>query len=198
MNPSPPAVEIKNLHYSYDGAVAIQGVNLTVAAGSCHALFGRNGAGKTTTMKCLLNLLRPQAGSVRIFGLDPATQEIEVKRRIAYVPDSPAFYPWMTVRESIWTLRGLTGWVGSSSAVACGGSQFAHGACVRFVAGGLCRGVAASRVSELPVPARAASPLSPVLRRRYRPVPRGSARFERLDLHGKAIAACHVTTIPKG
>ena len=101
MNPSPPAVEIKNLHYSYDGAEAIQGVNLTVAAGSCHALFGRNGAGKTTTMKCLLNLLRPQAGSVRIFGLDPATQEIEVKRRIAYVPDSPEFYPWMTVRETL-------------------------------------------------------------------------------------------------
>ncbi len=114
MNPSPPAVEIKNLHYSYDGAEAIQGVNLTVAAGSCHALFGRNGAGKTTTMKCLLNLLRPQAGSVRIFGLDPATQEIEVKRRIAYVPDSPAFYPWMTVRETLDYLASFReGWNGA-------------------------------------------------------------------------------------
>ena len=113
MNTLPPAVEIRDLHYSYDGADAIRGVNLTVAAGSCHALFGRNGAGKTTTMKCLLSLLRPQAGSVRIFGLNPATHEIEIKRRIAYVPDSPAFYPWMTVRETLDYLASYrTGWNG--------------------------------------------------------------------------------------
>src|SRR6267378_1709144 len=50
-------------------------------------------------MKCLLNLLRPQAGTVRVFGLDPAKNEVEVKRRLAYVPDYVAFYPWMSVRE---------------------------------------------------------------------------------------------------
>src|SRR5208283_2464386 len=67
----------------------------------CYGLFGRNGAGKTTTMKCLLNLLRPQRGQVRVFGLEPARHEVEVKRRLAYVPDQVAFYPWMSVRETL-------------------------------------------------------------------------------------------------
>jgi ABC-2 type transport system ATP-binding protein len=64
-------------------------------------LFGRNGAGKTTTIKCLLNLLRPRHGTVRLFGLDPAKDEVAVKRRLAYVPDYVAFYPWMSVRETL-------------------------------------------------------------------------------------------------
>jgi ABC-2 type transport system ATP-binding protein len=75
--------------------------DLSVRPGRCYGLFGRNGAGKTTTMKCLLNLLRPRAGVVRLFGLDPAKNEVEVKRRLAYVPDFVAFYPWMTVRETL-------------------------------------------------------------------------------------------------
>ena len=101
MNASTPAIQIENLAYAYGRAEAVNGFNLTVAPGRCYGLFGRNGAGKTTTMKCLLNLLRPQRGSVRVFGLDPAKQEVEVKRRIAYVPDQVAFYPWMTIRETL-------------------------------------------------------------------------------------------------
>src|SRR5205823_3312949 len=58
-------------------------------------------AGKTTTIKCLLNLLKPTRGSVRLFGLDPSRHEVEVKTRLAYVPDAVAFYPWMTVRTAL-------------------------------------------------------------------------------------------------
>lgn len=101
MNVSSPVIEIKNLACAYGRTEAVHGLDLTVQAGRCYGLFGRNGAGKTTTMKCLLNLLRPRAGSVRIFGLDPAKNEVEVKRRLAYVPDNVAFYPWMTVRETL-------------------------------------------------------------------------------------------------
>jgi ABC-2 type transport system ATP-binding protein len=101
MNASQPAIEIKGLTYAYSKAEAVHDFNLTVRAGCCYGLFGRNGAGKTTTMKCLLNLLRPRSGSVRVFGLDPARNEVEVKRRLAYVPDYVAFYPWMTVRETL-------------------------------------------------------------------------------------------------
>ncbi|HEY4952479.1 MAG TPA: ABC transporter ATP-binding protein, partial [Verrucomicrobiae bacterium] len=50
---------------------------------------------------CLLNLLRPTSGSVRVFGLDPQRDEVAVKSRLAYVPDAVAFYPWMTVRDSL-------------------------------------------------------------------------------------------------
>jgi len=96
-----PVIEIKGLSYAYSRAEAVHEFNLTVKAGRCYGLFGRNGAGKTTTMKCLLNLLRPRGGTVRVFGLDPNKDEVEVKRRLAYVPDYVAFYPWMTVRETL-------------------------------------------------------------------------------------------------
>lgn len=101
MNSSTPAIDIQNLTYSYARAEAVHDVSLRALPGRCYGLFGRNGAGKTTTMKCLLNLLRPQRGQVRVFGLDPANVEVEVKRRLAYVPDQLAFYPWMTVRETL-------------------------------------------------------------------------------------------------
>src|SRR3954467_15241106 len=101
MNSATPAIQIENLTYAYGRAEAVHDFNLTVQPGRCYGLFGRNGAGKTTTMKCLLNLLRPQRGQVRVFGLDPAKDEVAVKRRLAYVPDQVAFYPWMTVRETL-------------------------------------------------------------------------------------------------
>jgi ABC-2 type transport system ATP-binding protein len=101
MSQEPPVIEINNLVYSYGNSEAVQGLNLRVEPGRCYGLFGRNGAGKTTTMKCLLNLLRPSSGAVRLFGMDPARHDVQVKRRLAYVPDAVAFYPWMTVRETL-------------------------------------------------------------------------------------------------
>ena len=95
------AIHIEGLTYAYGRAEAVRDLNLSVERGRCYGLFGRNGAGKTTTMKCLLNLLRPQSGKVSVFGLDPVKHEVEVKRRLAYVPDQVAFYPWMTIRETL-------------------------------------------------------------------------------------------------
>jgi ABC-2 type transport system ATP-binding protein len=96
-----PVVDVRHLSRSFDGTDAVKDLSFTVRAGSVFGFFGRNGAGKTTTIKCLLNLLRPTSGSVRLFGLDPAHDELAIKRRIAYVPDSAAFYPWMTVRHTL-------------------------------------------------------------------------------------------------
>ena len=101
MNDPSLALEINNLAYAYGKGDAVHDLTIEVPRGRCYGLFGRNGAGKTTTMKCLLNLLRPRGGSVRVFGLDPNQHEVEVKRKLAYVPDSVAFYPWMTVRETL-------------------------------------------------------------------------------------------------
>jgi ABC-2 type transport system ATP-binding protein len=95
------AISINGLTYAYGRAEAVHDLHLTVPRGCCYGLFGRNGAGKTTTMKCLLNLLRPQSGALRILGLDPKRREVEVKRRLAYVPDYVAFYPWMTISETL-------------------------------------------------------------------------------------------------
>ena len=101
MNSPTPVIHIENLAYAYGRAEAVHDLSLTVQPGRCYGLFGRNGAGKTTTMKCLLNLLRPKRGEVRVFGLDPARAEVAVKSRLAYVPDQIVFYPWMSVRETL-------------------------------------------------------------------------------------------------
>lgn len=96
-----PAIEIHNLVRRFGRTDAVDGLNLRVTAGRCYGLFGRNGAGKTTTIKCLLNLIRPTSGETRVFGLDPARDEVAVKSRVAYVSDVVAFYPWMTVEDTL-------------------------------------------------------------------------------------------------
>ena len=87
MHAETPAIEITSLVRRYGRTDAVDGLSLRVEPGRCYGFFGRNGAGKTTTIKCLLNLLRPTRGKVRIFGLDPARDEVAVKSRLAYVPD---------------------------------------------------------------------------------------------------------------
>lgn len=101
MSNATPVIELKNLVRRYGKLDAVNGLNLTVRPGRCYGFFGRNGAGKTTTIKCLLNLLRPTSGAVHVFGLDPQTDDVAVKARLAYVPDQVAFYPWMTVRDTL-------------------------------------------------------------------------------------------------
>ncbi len=96
-----PVIEIKDLSRRYGRLEAVNGLSLHVRPGRCYGFFGRNGAGKTTTIKCLLNLLRPTRGQVRLFGLDPQQAEVAVKSRLTYVPDTIAFYPWMTVRDTL-------------------------------------------------------------------------------------------------
>jgi ABC-2 type transport system ATP-binding protein len=101
MTAEPLAIETKQLTRRFGHANAVDGLTLRVRPGRCYGFFGRNGAGKTTTIKCLLNLLHPTGGSVRILGLDPARDEVAVKSRVAYVPDAVAFYPWLSVRETL-------------------------------------------------------------------------------------------------
>ena len=95
------AIEIDHLVRKYGRTDAVNGLSLRVEPGRCYGFFGRNGAGKTTTIKCLLNLLRPTSGAIRVFGMDPQKQEVAVKSRLAYVPDQVAFHPWMTVRNTL-------------------------------------------------------------------------------------------------
>ncbi|MEO8074791.1 MAG: ABC transporter ATP-binding protein [Acidobacteriota bacterium] len=101
MSSETPVIHVTDLVRRYGRTDAVDGLTLRVEPGRCYGFFGRNGAGKTTTIKCLLNLLRPTSGSVRVFGLDPARHEVAVKSRVAYVPDNVAFYPWMTVRDTL-------------------------------------------------------------------------------------------------
>ena len=92
---------LEDVHKFYGAHEVLRGVTLQVNPGERVGLVGRNGAGKTTTIKCLLGLLRPTSGTVRVFGLDPQNNDVAVKSRLAYVPDAVAFYPWMTVRDTL-------------------------------------------------------------------------------------------------
>jgi ABC-2 type transport system ATP-binding protein len=80
------AIEIKDLIKSYGPVQALRGVNLTVKKGELVGFLGPNGAGKTTTIRCLLGLIRPQAGTMRVFGLDPVKNSTAVRARIGYLP----------------------------------------------------------------------------------------------------------------
>lgn len=76
---------------------ALEGVNLDINEGEIFGLIGPNGAGKTTLMFCLLGLLRPSSGSIKVFGCSP--DDLEVKRQCAFLPERPNFDSWMTARQ---------------------------------------------------------------------------------------------------
>jgi len=101
METDQPIIELNNLTHHYGKLETVNGLTLKVRRGRCYGFFGRNGAGKTTTIKCLLNLLQPTAGALRVFGLDPGKEEVAIKSRLSYVPDAVAFYPWMTVNQTL-------------------------------------------------------------------------------------------------
>ena len=101
MHAETPVIQLDALVRRFGRTDAVNGLDLSVAPGRCYGFFGRNGAGKTTTIKCLMNLLRPTSGTVRVLGLDPVVDEVEIKSHVGYVPDSVAFYPWMTVRDTL-------------------------------------------------------------------------------------------------
>lgn len=80
------AIIIKGLHKFYGKVHALRGVNLEVKHGEMYGFLGPNGAGKTTTIRCMLDLIRPQAGSIEILGMDPQKQAVEVRSQIGYLP----------------------------------------------------------------------------------------------------------------
>jgi ABC-2 type transport system ATP-binding protein len=83
------AIEFRGVRKRYRG-FALRDVSFDVPRGYIMGLIGPNGAGKTTLMKMVMNLVRREAGEIRVFGLDAAREEARVKARIGYVPDEPA------------------------------------------------------------------------------------------------------------
>jgi ABC-2 type transport system ATP-binding protein len=98
-NANQPTIEIRDLHHAYKRQQAVHGVSFTVQSGSIHGFVGPNGAGKTTTLKILATLLRPQRGSVKVFGLDVVDHYKKVRRKTGFMPDHFSLYRQMTVQE---------------------------------------------------------------------------------------------------
>lgn len=93
------ALEISNLSHSFKGHKALNGVNFSVSQRSIHGFVGPNGAGKTTTLKAIATLLKPQRGTVKVFGLNVVTHYKDVRRKIGFMPDHFSMYRQMTVFE---------------------------------------------------------------------------------------------------
>ncbi len=94
-----PIIEIHNLQHRYKAHLALTGISFTVHRQSIHGFVGPNGAGKTTALKILATLLKPQTGSVSVFGQDIARSQREVRRKIGFMPDHFSMYRQMTVFE---------------------------------------------------------------------------------------------------
>jgi len=95
----PPVIEMQGVRKSFGSKAVLQGVDLHVPPGQTFAFLGRNGAGKTTTIRMLLGLLKPDSGSVRVLGLNPAADPLEIRRRVGYVAEDQQMFGWMRVRQ---------------------------------------------------------------------------------------------------
>jgi ABC-2 type transport system ATP-binding protein len=104
-------VEVRHLTKRYGGKSALEDLSFDVKRGEILGLLGPNGAGKTTTMRILTSYLAPSAGKVHINGYSTATDSMDVRRQIGYMPESVPLYPEMRVREYLayrGSLKGLT------------------------------------------------------------------------------------------
>ena len=96
-----PVIRTRGLTKRYGTLTAVDRLDLEIYEGEIFGLLGPNGAGKTTTVLMLLGLSEPSGGQVRVLGLDPTRDPLEVKRRVGYLPDSVGFYDDMTGRQNL-------------------------------------------------------------------------------------------------
>ena len=95
-------IELSHIFKNFGDLVAVNDLSLTVRRGEFFAVLGPNAAGKTTTIRILAGLIKPTSGTARVAGFDVQTHPLEVRRRLAYVPDFPFLYdkltPWEFIR----------------------------------------------------------------------------------------------------
>jgi sodium transport system ATP-binding protein len=94
-------ITVRQLSKSFGKVEAVRQISFDARDGEITGLLGPNGAGKTTTLRMLYSLLPPDAGEIRIDGLDPTREAMEIKRTLGVVPDGRGLYGRMTARENI-------------------------------------------------------------------------------------------------
>lgn len=94
-------IQVANFCKIYDGVPAVDRVGFQVDPGQILGLIGPNGAGKTTTMRCLTGLTTPTQGTLRVCGYDIESDPLNVKKRLAYIPDDPPLFPELTVEQHL-------------------------------------------------------------------------------------------------
>jgi len=94
-------IEVQGLTKLYGSLVAVDDLSFSVAPGEVLGLVGPNGAGKTTTLRSLVGIIRPTRGSIRVGGHDLETDPVEAKRQLAFMPDEPRLFEYLTVEEHL-------------------------------------------------------------------------------------------------
>ena len=103
-------IRVNDLKKYFGDVKAVNGISFEVKKGEVFGLLGPNGAGKTTTIKLLLGLLEPNEGEMKVLGLDPNRDEIEIKSRLGYVAEEPLLFKSLTPKDLfnlIASIRGL-------------------------------------------------------------------------------------------
>ena len=94
-----PVISVSGLSRRFGSKTALDSVSVSIPRGAVYGLVGANGAGKTTLIKHILGLLRPDGGTVRVFGLDPVADPVAVLSRIGYLSEENDLPGWMRVDE---------------------------------------------------------------------------------------------------
>jgi lantibiotic transport system ATP-binding protein len=102
-------VETHNLTKRFGEEIAVSALNLKIPKGEVYGFLGPNGAGKSTTLRMLLGLMRPTAGSIRIFGRDLKKDRISILRNIGSLVESPSYYSHLTACENLEAIRKILG-----------------------------------------------------------------------------------------
>jgi ABC-2 type transport system ATP-binding protein len=102
-------IVLQQVDKRFDQQLALSALDLRVGQGEVYALLGANGAGKSTTLNLLLGFLRPDRGSVRVDGVDPASAPVAARERIAYLPEQVALYPTLSGAENLSYFAALAG-----------------------------------------------------------------------------------------
>ena len=89
-------LQIKQLTKHYGTKTAVDGLTLTIQPGEIYGFLGPNGAGKTTTLKCCCGILQPDSGEVLVDGVSMQKEPLQAKQKLAYLPDDPKLYEYMT------------------------------------------------------------------------------------------------------
>jgi len=106
---SPEAIRCERLSRTYGKVEALKDLNLSVEKGSVFGFLGRNGAGKTTTIRLLTGLAQPTSGRAWVNGLESTSRDTTAQSSFGYMPEVPAFYPWMTSQEFLLFIGRLFG-----------------------------------------------------------------------------------------
>src|SRR5712691_2382301 len=96
-----PVIVIDNFHKAYGKVQAVKGISLRVETGEIFGFLGPNGAGKTTTIRCMLDVIRPTSGTLRVLGLDAQRNKMELHQRIGYLPGDVRLPGQMTGKQII-------------------------------------------------------------------------------------------------